>query len=459
MDFEELSGLGIHKHDLRFKDNIENNAFIDKYNKGLLEVTNFKDLKNIIEEIYNVVKPNNQGDVADYIPQLKNVNDELFGITLTTVDGQVIEVGDIKQKFCIQSCSKPISYGIALEKYNKDTVHNYVGKEPSGRNFNELCLDHEGLPHNPLINSGAIMTTSLLSNDKPISERFEEVYNYWKRLVCGTYLSFNNSVYLSEKDSADRNYCLGYMMQENESFLGKDKTISNKINRKWGINDLKTNLELYFQFCSIELDLLGVGLVASTLANGGVHPWSHDIIFSGNSVKNILSIMSSCGMYDYSGEWNYEIGIPAKSGVSGIIYAVIPGLCGIAVYSPKLDKNGNSFRGIEFFKMLSKKIKIHKYEDIKSDNLLSIRRNDFNNIKILGFLLLDGCHSNNFDIVKECISKGCDINFTDYDSRTGLHLAIEENHLQLKDFLIENGADQDIKDRWGISPRDLLKKK
>ena len=113
---------------------------------------------------------------------------------------------------------------------------------------------------------------------------------------------------------------------------------------------------------------------------------SYKKIFKDETVKNILSVMSSCGMYDYSGEWNYEIGIPAKSGVSGLIYTVIPGLCGIATYSPKLDKVGNSYRGVKFFKLLSKKINIHKYENKKSKELLSINRNEGNSIKMLSYL-------------------------------------------------------------------------
>ena len=227
--------LGIHKKDIRFLKN-DNNSFTQKYNNGMLDIENFSELKKIITEIYNEVYTDNQGDVADYIPQLKNVDENLFGVVLVTTDGQVIEIGDTKQTFCVQSCSKPINYGIALEQLGSKNVHNFVGKEPSGRNFNELCLNEEGLPHNPLINSGAIMTTSLLFKDLNISERFDKVFTYWKDLTCNTYLSFNNSVYLSEKDSADRNYCLGYMMQENGSFMGLDKNITNSINRDWSIH-------------------------------------------------------------------------------------------------------------------------------------------------------------------------------------------------------------------------------
>lgn len=455
----DYSDIGIHKKDIRFKNNPSNNSFIEKYNSGILKIRDFDKLKTILTEVYHEVKNNNGGNVADYIPQLENVDSDLFGVVLVTVDGQVIEIGDTYPKFCVQSCSKPINYGIALDTLNKDIVHNFVGKEPSGRNFNELCLNQEKLPHNPLINSGAIMTTSLIHKELPTSNRFEKVYNYWRDLTCNTYLSFNNSVYLSEKDTADRNYCLGYMMQEKGSFMGINHDISKKIGRQWNNNDLKTNLELYFQFCSIESNLLGMGLLSATLANGGIHPWSYKNIFTDNTVKNILSIMSTCGMYDYSGEWNYEIGVPAKSGVSGLIYTVIPGLCGIATYSPKLDKVGNSFRGVNFFKLLSKKINIHQFENKNCNSLLTIDRYDNTNIKTLNYLFLDGCFNNNLDLVKECISKGCDVNFQDYDKRTALHIAVEENHKDIIDYLMKYNSDTNITDRWGKSPKEILRTK
>ena len=318
---------------------------------------------------------------------MANINGDLFGVCVVSVDGQVFSVGDYHTNFCVQSCSKPITYGIALENMNEEEVHNFVGKEPSGRNFNELCLNENNLPHNPLINAGAIMTASLIKSDEPQADRFDYVTNKWKELVADTSLSFSNSVYLSEKDSADRNFCLGYMMQEKGAFIhGKDENIAKKINRKWDLGDLQKNLELYFQLCSIETNVLGAGLIASTLANGGVNPWTDKKVFSYANTQRVLTLMLSCGMYDYSGEWAYKIGIPAKSGVSGIIYAVIPGLLGIACYSPKLDSIGNSFRGIEFFKCLSEKMNMHIFDNRHNSEKLSIKNEDILNNRFLGYI-------------------------------------------------------------------------
>ena len=444
MNFNEL---GIHRKDPRFKNGKSCNNFTSKYDNGLLTIQNWDKIKDIFTEVFNLVEPDNSGNVADYIPQLLKKDNMEFSVTIVSVDGQVFELGEPSQRFCIQSCSKPVTYGLSLNQYGDEVVHNYVGKEPSGRNFNELCLNEDGLPHNPLINSGAIMTTTLVYPDMELHQRFDKVMDFWRDLTFNT-VSFDNSVYLSEKETADRNYCLGYMMQESGSFQnGKTASISKKISRNWSKTSLRDNLELYFQFCSLETNLLGAGLLASTLANGGVHPWTNKELFTSDTIKRILSIMSSCGMYDYSGEWNYEIGIPAKSGVSGLIYAVIPGVCGIATYSPRLDKVGNSYRGVKFFKELGKRVNIHTF--LNDDKLVSFDRMQNNSKKVLGFLLLEGSFENNLGLVKECLSKGCDINFQDYDNRTALHIAYEEENLEIIQFLTTNGARDDIPDRWG----------
>ena len=456
MDDSKKRSLGIHRKDPRFLEEDKKNSFISKYNAGSLKINNWIDFTAKIKDIFDSVKNDNLGHVADYIPQLENVDEDLFALSVVSVDGQVLELGDINATFSIQSCSKPVTYAIALENYGEEYVHNFVGKEPSGRNFNNMCLDEDLLPHNPLINAGAIMTTSLIEKDLSQSERFDFAIKYWRDLASGNQITFNNSIYLSEKDTADRNYCLAYMMQEKNAFLkGKNETVARNKNRTWEQGDLVKNLELYFQFCSLETRILGAGMIAATLANGGIQPWSNKKIFNYATVKRVLSIMSTCGMYDYSGEWGYSIGIPAKSGVSGLIYGVIPGICGIAVYSPKLDKIGNSYRGIQFFKKLTEMFNVHIFYNQYDSNKANIARDDFHDKNILGFLLLNACKKNNKGTVLEVLSKGCDINFADYDNRTALHVACSENHLDLVNLLIEKGINK-VKDRWGNYPFDDL---
>lgn len=428
-----------------------NYLLLCKIIKGNVVIPKWSEFIKDIIEIYNDIKTIDKGNVASYIPQLAKVNGNLLGVAITTIDGQQFEIGDTKHPFCVQSCSKPISYCVAVEEHGEKIVHNHIGREPSGKNFNELCLNENMLPHNPLINSGSIMAVSLIKYRETASNRFDYILNYWQRLAGGSKINFSNSVYLSERDSADRNFCLGYMMQENESFSnGKDKTLG----RKWSESDLIKNLELYFQCCSIELTCQQASVIAASLANGGVCPTTDDKIFSSENVKNVLSLMSSCGMYDYSGEWAYTIGIPAKSGVSGLIIGVIPNVMGIAVYSPKLDTIGNSVRGIEFFQQLLLKYSFHTYDNILIDSKKKITNiNEFDS-EFNTYLLLKSASKGDLSGIRRLLSKGVDINSYDYDKRTALHLAASEGQESIIKYLLSKNVDILIKDRWGNTAYD-----
>ena len=203
------------------------------------------------------------------------------------------------------------------------------------------------------------------------------------------------------------------------------------------------------------MNLLGIGIVAATLANGGVNPWTNDKVFKYGTVKNILSLMLTCGMYDYSGEWGYKIGLPAKSGVSGLIYGIIPGTMGIAVYSPKLDKIGNSYRGVKFFQKLSEKLNIHIFDNEDDVHKVSIKHREANNKRLLGYLLLEAASENDCYTIREVLSKGVSVNFSDYDKRSPLHLAVNENNIEAITLLMRRGGDIHFKDRWNKTPLDL----
>ena len=319
-------------------------------------IPRFDEFTDKIKDIYNETIEHSDGNNADYIPQLSRVNPEQYGISICTIDGQRFNVGDTDNEFTVQSCCKPINYGIAMENLTEEYVHKYVGREPSGQSFNELLLNKKGIPHNPLINSGAIMTTSMLFPEEELSTRFEKLIEVWTNLSGNLYkINFNNPVYLSEKKTADRNYALSYFMNEKNE------------NKKTGFpdnTDINETLELYFQSCSIEVNTKILSIVAATLANGGINPFTGKEIFSSETVKNILSVMLTCGMYDYSGEFAFKIGIPAKSGVSGSIMIVIPNVMGICVWSPRLDDIGNSSRGIEFCKKLGSLFNFHIFGSI-----------------------------------------------------------------------------------------------
>ena len=216
-----------------------NITLIERALKGDLIIPDFRSFSDDVNEIFKSCKKNMGGNVADYIPQLARINPENYALSICTVDGQRLNIGDTSKPYCVQSTCKPINYCIALEDSGVQTTHEHVGREPSGRGFNELTLNKDGRPHNPMINAGAIMTSSLIDPSLNVSDRFDHVLDKWELLSGGRRPGFNNAVYLSEKQTADRNFALGYFMKENKAFPEN--------------TDLHEILEFYFQCCSIEL--------------------------------------------------------------------------------------------------------------------------------------------------------------------------------------------------------------
>lgn len=469
-----IKNKGISINDKRFcdkinilNDDITFDEFINLFNTNIilfkkifendLIIPNWNNLKKNINLIYEKIKYINNGKLAGYIPQLANVDPKLFSISVCSIDGQIYNCGDSNQEFCVQSCSKPISYLIASDLNGSEYIHNFVGREPSGKNFNELCLNNDNLPHNPLINSGAIMCCSLIDYSNTLANRYDKVIDYWYKLAGDTKINFSTSVYLSEKNTADRNNCLAYMMQESKAFsYGINR---EKYERNWTNKNLQETLDFYFQCCSIEINTKQASIIASTLANGGICPVTNKRVFSNKIIKNALSLMSSCGMYDYSGEWAYKIGLPAKSGVSGIIICVVPNVMGIAVFSPKLDELGNSLKGIEFFNELSKIYSFHVYENtINVNNLLLKKEIVDNNFNI--YNLLKAASIGDIHTLIILNSKGVDLNSTDYDKRSALHLACSENKLEIVKFLLKKNININVFDRWDNKPiNDSIKNK
>ncbi len=202
-----------------------NSSLIRRAVEGNLAVPDFAALTADITRMYDELLPVRSGTVADYIPQLKRVDPDQLAIAVCTVDGQRFSVGDAATAFSLQSVSKTVSYCLALDEHGTEAVHQHVGREPSGRSFNELALNPKGLPHNPMVNAGGIMTCSLIRPDEDIADRFDLVAATWRRLAGGRRPGFNNAVYLSERQTADRNFALGYSMRESGAFRpGTDLT-------------------------------------------------------------------------------------------------------------------------------------------------------------------------------------------------------------------------------------------
>jgi glutaminase len=419
-----------------------NSSLIRRAVDGNLAVPDFAALTADITRMYNELLPMTSGAVADYIPQLKRVDPDRLAIAVCTVDGQRFSIGDAATLFSLQSVSKTVSYCLALDEHGTEAVHRHVGREPSGQSFNELALNPKGLPHNPMVNAGGIMTTSLIRPQEDIADRFDLVAATWQRLCGGRRPGFSNAVYLSERQTADRNFALGYSMRENGAFAPG--------------TDLLQTLEFFFQGCSIEVDAQMLAAAAASLANAGVCPLTEDPVFTPDTVQACLSLMSSCGMYDFSGEFAFTIGLPAKSGVSGALMLVIPGLMGICVWSPRLDEHGNSVRGIEFCRKLVAAYNVHVFDSLITGTGRTAKRDPRrkkNQTQTEAVVALTWAASQgDLDEVRTLVATGTEPGTADYDGRTPLHLAAAEGQLDVVRYLLAVGAEPRPADRWGGTP-------
>jgi glutaminase len=299
-------------------------------------------IQSLLEQLHARFAPLCTGRVADYIPELSKADPEAFGIAVATVDGQIYEVGRTRDAFTIQSVSKPLTYGMALEDQGLERVLQAVGVEPSGEAFNSISLEPgSGRPLNPMINAGAIAIASLIAG-ATAAQRLQRVVDVLSA-YAGRPLRSNAAVFESERSTGHRNRAIGHML------------------RNYGIieGDPEPALELYFQQCSLEVDARDLAWMAATLANGGVHPVTAQRAVRAEHISAMLSVMATCGIYDFTGEWVFRVGLPAKSGVGGGILAVLPGQLGIGVFSPRLDERGNSVRGVKVCEALSRELGLH----------------------------------------------------------------------------------------------------
>lgn len=415
--------------------------------QGHLVIPHWSKFTDALTEIYEQTLSERGGKNADYIPYLARKDPEKYGVAVCTVDGQMFSIGDSEEDVCAQSCCKPITYLLSLMEHGDEHTHKFVGREPSGVRFNALALNERGQPHNPLINSGAIMCTSLVRPGLPMSERFGHVLSAWRRLAGGQRVGYSNTVYLSERSTADRNFALAYMMKGAGAFPPGA--------------DLTKTLELYFQCCSIEVTASSGAVVAGSLANAGTCPITEEkVVPDPTHVRHVLSLMYSCGMYDFSGEFAFTIGLPAKSGVSGLIMLVVPDVCGVCVWSPRLDEIGNSARGIAFCKEFVRRFSFHRYDSVVvGSGGADGGRNDPSKggtqaalAHVVQFLY--AAAEGDIVALKQVIARRIDVNTSDYDKRTALHLAASESQAEAVRFLLRHGARPDAADRWGHTPLD-----
>lgn len=307
-----------------------------------------KDLQKVVESSLNYARScKNTGKVASYIPELANADPNAFGIAVVANNKKVYTAGDCETLFTIQSISKTISLILALQTAGSEKVFSKVWVEPTGDPFNSMIKleTKTHIPLNPMINAGAIAVAGVIDTPFP----FASFLQLTRKLCNRDDIQISEKVYLSEKASGDRNRSIAYLLKS-EGVLEKD---------------VEEVLDVYFKMCSVEINAIDLAYFGSVLANDGVNIFTGERLIDNWIVKIVKTLMVTCGLYDGSGEFAINIGIPAKSGVGGGILASVEENFGIAVYSPKLDDKGNSVWGIKALEYLSREMKLHFFAGAK----------------------------------------------------------------------------------------------
>ena len=294
----------------------------------------------VVREAYDKFRSDTSGKNADYIPYLAQVDSKLFGVAVVTTDNQTFSLGDIDYSFSIQSISKVFTAALAMEELGADKVFQRIGNEPTGRAFNSVnaVVDMPTHTGNPLVNAGAIATTSLISGQNA-NEKWNKILNFYGK-VAGEKLALIDQVYKSEAATNAGNKALSMLLAKYDRIYA----------------DPFESVDIYTKQCSVGVNVVQLARMGATLANNGVNPKTGEKVIKSEDVPYILSVMMMAGLYDGSGGWAWHVGLPAKSGVGGGIVAIAPGKGAIAVFGPRLDEAGNSVKAQRVIEYVARKL-------------------------------------------------------------------------------------------------------
>ena len=305
-------------------------------------------MQSILERIIDENKKWTQsGKVADYIPELSKTNPDLLGISVFDMEGRLFQAGDANHNFTIQSISKPIVLLLALLDNGEAGVFEKVGKEPTGDPFNSIVrleTFDEHKPLNPMINAGAISVSALIKGENA-TDKVNRILSFIRKITHNPSIDINDEVYKSESNTGHRNRSMAYFLRDFNNIT----------------DDVEEVLEVYFKQCSIEINTKDLAYIGALLARNGKDILTGEQIFPERYSHIVKSYMATCGMYDGSGEFAINVGIPAKSGVGGGIMCTILGKMGIGVFGPSLDKKGNSIAGVKLLEQLSEEARLSIY--------------------------------------------------------------------------------------------------
>jgi glutaminase len=304
-----------------------------------------EEVKAVVNEAYALFRNDATGKNADYIPYLAKVDSKLFGIAVVTTDNRLYTLGDVEYSFSIQSISKVFTLALAMQELGADEVFKRIGSEPTGRPFNSVSavVDMPSHTGNPLVNAGAIATTSLISGANA-SEKWKKILAFYSK-VAGDNLALIDEVYRSEAATNQGNRALAALL------LKYDRIYSDPLEA----------VDIYTRACSVGVNVTQLARMGATLANRGINPVTGHQMMRAEDIPEILSAMTMAGLYDGSGGWAWHVGLPAKSGVGGGILAVVPGKGAIAVFAPPLDDAGNSVKAQKVIAYVAKKLDINLY--------------------------------------------------------------------------------------------------
>lgn len=298
--------------------------------------------EKIFQEIYDQLKNvEDLGHVAGYIPELATVNPDQFGVQLTTVGGERFSFGASEKRFSIQSIAKVFTFVLAYSRV-KSNIWERLDLEPAGTPFNSLVqLEYDrGIPRNPFINAGAMVVCDILVSE--LASPKENILSLIRRLSGCNTIDYNPIIAYSEKKTGYRNFALVNLMKS----FGNIK------------NPIDTVMDVYFHICSIEMSCRELSEAFLFLANNGIVPYSGERILSPSRTKRTNALMQTCGFYDEAGQFSFKVGLPGKSGIGGGIVAVLPEKYAITVWSPRLNKKGNSYKGMLFLEEFTTKTKL-----------------------------------------------------------------------------------------------------
>jgi glutaminase len=293
-----------------------------------------------VREAYEKFRSDTGGKNADYIPYLAKVDSKLFGIAIVTTNNDSLTMGDVNYSFSIQSISKVFTLALAMKELGADKVFDKVGSEPTGRAFNSpiAVVDMPSHTGNPLVNAGAIATTSLISG-KDEAEKWNKILDFYSK-AAGEKLSLIDEVYKSEAATNTGNKALSYLLAKYDRIYA----------------DPFESVDIYTKQCSVGVNALQLARMGATLANNGKNPATGEQVINPEDIPHILSTMAMAGLYDGSGGWAWHVGLPSKSGVGGGIVSIVPGKGAIAVFAPPLDEAGNSVKAQKVIDYVSQKL-------------------------------------------------------------------------------------------------------